>query len=201
MSRPFRWIASRPVVWIPAVVVILGVGAVLLAWAFHLPRGTFPDWVGSLGTVSAFLLAVFVYYRDLKRRREDALRGQASLFDVWLGEPVWEVQSTPEHPGKQRMTVPVHVTNRSNLPIRDVRINVSIPGMAVGYLRKLGDVMPSENEKRLDIIEDLEMMAVLEGIDVLLKAIVFTDSRGSRWLRHGDTGELELVTRSGDPHQ
>src|SRR5712691_9593831 len=105
--------------------------------------GTFPDWVGAVGTAGALMAAVSVLALDLKRRQEEHLateKAQARLVAGWLLGVGHEAQT----PNGTVWTYAARYVNRSDLPVYDCLLRLEWPGQAGAHHLIKGVLAPGE---------------------------------------------------------
>jgi len=164
------------------------------------------DWIGSIGTAAAFLVASGSFAYDRARRRKTDRLAQARLVDAWLALPKmgetevrWQT-SEGKITGERRSTLIFSgfISNASQQAIRDVRLDIK-PGkddsqpLFGSYPVLHGVVPPTLADKpfpwevQLTAGEPWDSkkleLAQWGGYDLVVR---FTDTTGQRWVRRPD---------------
>jgi hypothetical protein len=126
--------------------------------------------IGSVGTVGAFAVALYLLRVQISDRR----RGQARLVNAWLAEMRVDEKPLP--------VFVVRVDNSSEEPAYGVRVQL-VYGNSGTFVRDIGVLGPQEVAE-LDIV-----VPGLRNIDPA-PDVTFTDAAGRRWTRYGRSGKL-----------
>lgn len=146
--------------------------------------GDVPTWIGALGTVSAFFIALIIYGRSVRDRRKD----QARRVSGWIpGGPTiipagMLLGQSPKVASVPTIQIMIHIHNGSDELISDVSATpVAADGSDLGVApTHWTDIGPLKDVELTSFFPDTgtvrgEMRLRLE----------FTDAVGQRWTRLG----------------
>jgi hypothetical protein len=152
--------------------------------------GTVPDWLAAIGTLLAFAVALGLFRKEQKARREyeeDRRREQASRVACWVG--MVEDPSLPRAPwasDRPLRVVAAVLNNGSEEPIYDCRVHLELDPAGTGTFWN--------GDRRLTLAERVVPPGRIQYPLRLSHAdppdvsawMIFTDAAGRRWERHPD---------------
>jgi hypothetical protein len=149
--------------------------------------GVVGTWVGSIGTIGAFVTAYFLALRELRKYREASDRAQASLVSAWL--------DVNEYGGQLR--VRVLARNDSQSHVNDLMVSVAdtLKPASDPYVTWIPGLNPTGEP--VILITDVEVPDHLQRYRYEL-SFEFTDILNRRW-RHARGEGLTLQDRVAPP--
>lgn len=149
--------------------------------------GVVGTWIGSIGTVGAFVIAYFLALRELRKNREASDRAQASLVSAWLDVNKYE----------GRLRVRILARNDSQSHVNDVMVSVAdtLKRDREPYVTWIPGLPPTGEP--VILITDVEVPDILQRYRYEL-SYEFTDVLNKRW-RHARGEGLTLRERIAPP--
>lgn len=180
MNRAFWIVGLLLVISITVIVITRGLG---VTWNLQWEVWTVAT---ALGTVGATAIALWLASRGAWRERNQIAR----VVSVWVTDEYLEREDEPAY----RRRVVLHVTNESDEPIFNARVNVMVndPPVRLGPLTAppVLSVIPPRRELTFDLTVPFRAH---EGTWSPRAEMFFTDPSGRRWNRTA-AGELHDVT-------
>jgi hypothetical protein len=175
--------------------------------------GTVPDWLAAVGTVAAFAVALGLFRKEQKARREyeeDRRREQARLISAWPEAP--EVPGVKDRPRNTDVIAWMRETgtdayvhlvmkNGSAEPVYRIFAVMVASDSSYADDPEVGAGQPGTAEARRRILppgeEDKGIFArFLDGFETGIRpgpvSIAFTDAAGRHWKRYPDGRLVEL---------
>jgi len=159
------------------------------------------DWIGSIGTAAAFLVAAISFAYDRFRRRLEAESAQARLCDAWISE----FQIVPDNSNAQKprfdIQYEVSVSNVSNFSIRGTTVIVQFLGhapepMYFGVVPPNGSRGPTTRARSIKLDMDFSMAELPDVLKAMANfTFEFTDASRKFWHRTNND-DLEHLARA-----
>ena len=150
----------------------------------------------AVGTVGTLGFTVRSVSRDRQARREDALIAQARQIDCWATGGEWKQHSPPS---KDPLAFDVHVSNRNDVAIRNIRVTITIGSKLVGriYFPVVAPLTEDVQNVEFDIGGGTSPLHLI--VASLHLNIRFVDSGGRLWRRLWDGRLMEAEPDFGWP--
>jgi hypothetical protein len=168
--------------------------------------GTYPDWIGAVGTFGAFWFAAISYAFDLRSKRRDRRSEQARKVDGWTTNIMREWLNG----GQVKLQIGIELVNDNLTSMRDVEIILTVFGRQGEFApREFSIVRPTLRDH--PEVKNLTYLSAKPGdfprdvppgfelVGRLEMQIQFTDSTGNRWRQSG--GRLEYLGNKPDPNR
>jgi hypothetical protein len=139
------------------------------AWQ-HIDWGSFPDWIGGLGSALGVLVVYFGLRREIRHQRREQIAATAQQARLV------STRVTPQG----EVVIEVDIENASPLPVFDLEV---LPPPDTDKLTEGGRAarLNSTDHKRIYIT----LASRPEQDEVAAIDLIFTDHAGIRWHRHG----------------
>jgi hypothetical protein len=144
--------------------------------------GTLPEWLATVGTLLAFVVALRLLFKELESRREDVdvrLRAQARLVAAWVAQI-----SSDETRARRRTTCHLLTRNGSDEPVHNVTVTLCERGSAKDSLHERATrgyslLAPQTTEAFGPVYLEEELYFAWASLTV---SVAFRDSQGYSWL-------------------